>query len=237
MKKFIIEEEFWSLFPKAKIGVIICEGIDNSVKNELIYEEMLSKAEIEAHKFFQNEEFSSNSAVAVWREAYQMFKTKKGARSSIEALLKRVKNGNHIGTINPLVNIYNSISLRYGLPCGGEDIDNFVGDMRLTKALGNEQFVPLGTVENAPPYEGEIIYKDDAGAICRCWNWREAMRTMLTENTKNAFLCIELVDEKRIDDFNMALKVLGDLVVENLGGTMRSQVLDFNNRETIITVS
>ncbi len=237
MKKFIIEEEFWSLFPKAKIGVIICEGIDNSVKNELIYEEMLIKAEIEAQKFFQNEEFSSNSAVAVWREAYQMFKTKKGARSSIEALLKRVKNGNHIGTINPLVNIYNSISLRYGLPCGGEDIDDFVGDMRLTKALGNEQFVPLGTVENAPPYEGEIIYKDDAGAICRCWNWREAMRTMLTENTKNAFLCIELVDEKRIDDFNMALKVLGDLVVENLGGTMRSQVLDFNNRETIITVS
>lgn len=236
MKKFIIEEEFWSLFPNVKIGVIICEGINNTVKSKLIYEKMLSKAEIEAQKFFQNEEFSSNSVIAVWREAYQMFKTKKGARSSIEALLKRVKNGNHIGTINPLVDIYNSISLRYGLPCGGEDIDNFVGDLRLTKALGSEQFVPLGTEENASPYKGEIIYKDDAGAICRCWNWREAMRTMLTENTKNAFLCIELVDEKRIDDFNMALKVLGDLVLENLGGTMRTQVLDFNNRETTITI-
>lgn len=237
MKKFIIEEEFWSLFPKAKIGVIICEGIDNSVKNKLIYEEMLSKAEIEAQKFFQSDEFSNNSVIAVWREAYQIFKTKKGARSSIEALLKRVKNGNHIGTINPLVDIYNSISLKYGLPCGGEDIDNFVGDLRLTKALGNEQFIILGTEENASPYEGEIIYKDDAGAICRCWNWREAKRTMLTENTKNAFLCIELVDEKRIDDFNMSIKVLGDLVLENLGGTMRTQVLDFNNRETVITVS
>lgn len=237
MKKFIVEEEFWTLFPSAKIGVIICEGIDNTVTNETIYEKMLSKAEIEAQKFFQNEEFSSNPVVAVWREAYQMFKTKKGARSSIEALLKRVKNGNHIGTINPLVDIYNSISLIYGLPCGGEDIDNFVGDMRLTKAVGNEQFVPLGTEESAPPYEGEIIYKDDAGAICRCWNWREAMRTMLTENTKNAFLCIELVDEKRINDFNMALKVLGNLVLENLGGTIRTQILDFNNRETPITVS
>lgn len=236
MKKFIIEDEFWSSFPNAKIGVIICEGIDNSLKNESIYEEMLSKAEIESQKFFQNEEFSNNSVIAVWREAFQMFKTKKGARSSIEALLKRVKNGNHIGTINPLVDIYNSISLRYGLPCGGENIDNFVGDMRLTKAIGDEQFVPLGTEENAPPYKGEIIYKDDAGAICRCWNWREAMRTMLTENTKNAFLCIELVDETRIDDFNMALKDLGDLVLENLGGTTRTQVLDFNNRETTITI-
>ena len=54
---------------------------------------------------------------------------KQGARSSIEALLKRVNNSNHIGTINPLVDIYNSISLKYALPCGGEDIDKFVGDI------------------------------------------------------------------------------------------------------------
>ena len=236
MKKFIIEEDFWSIFPNAKIGVIICEKIDNSLKNESIYEEMLRKAEKEAHKFFLNEEFSSNSVISVWREAFQKFKTKKGVRSSIEALLKRVEKDNQIGTINPLVDIYNSVSLRYGLPCGGENTDSFVGDMKLTKAIGNEQFVPLGTEENAPPYEGEIVYKDDAGAICRCWNWREAKRTMLTEDTKNALLCIELVDESRIDDFNMALKDLGDLVVENLGGKIRTEVLDINNRETSIKI-
>ncbi len=234
MKKFIIESDFWSLFPNAKIGVIVCEGIDNSAKNANYYEELVQKAEIDAEKFFQNEEFSSNSVIAVWRDAFQKYKTKKGARASIEALLKRVKNGNHIGTINPLVDVYNSISLRYGLPCGGEDIDKFVGDMLLTKAIGNEQFIPLGDTENAPPYEGEIIYKDDEGAICRCWNWREAERTMLTEKTTNAFLCIESVDEKRTEDFNAAMKELGDLVVENLGGTIKTHVLDINNKEIII---
>jgi DNA/RNA-binding domain of Phe-tRNA-synthetase-like protein len=108
--------------------------------------------------------------------------------------MKRVSKGNHIGTINPLVDIYNATSLRYGLPCGGEDIDTFRGDIRLTKALGDESFITLGTDESAPPYEGEIVYKDDEGAICRCWNWRESVRTMLRESTKNAFLCIELVD-------------------------------------------
>ena len=75
-------------------------------------------------------------------------------------------------------------------------MDSFEGDLRLTTAAGDEQFVPLGSSENEPPYPGEIIYKDDKGAVCRCWNWREAQRTMLTEKTKNAFLCIELVDEK-----------------------------------------
>ncbi|MCM3145923.1 B3/4 domain-containing protein [Brevibacillus sp. MER 51] len=234
MSKFLIEDDFWSLFPHAKIGIVICQGIDNSRRDVEKYEKLLQEAEKEAHKFLRLEEFSSNPVISVWREAFQKFKTKKGARCSIEALLKRVKNGNPIGTINPLVDIYNSISLRYGLPCGGEDIDTFVGDIRLTQANGSEPFIPLGQDENASPYEGEIVYKDDVGAICRCWNWREAQRTMLTENTKNAFLCIELIDETRSDEFHMALKELSDFVPHHLGGLVKMKVLDIDRKEMTI---
>lgn len=234
MPKFVIEDDFWSLFPHAKIGTVICQGIDNSIRDVENYEMLLLDAEKEAHKFLIREEFSSNPVIFVWREAFQKFKTKKGARCSIEALLKRVKNDNHIGTINPLVDIYNSISLRYGFPCGGEDIDTFVGDIKLTQANGNEPFIPLGNDENASPYEGEIVYKDDDGAICRCWNWREAQRTMLTENTKNAFLCIELIDETRSDEFHMALNDLADLVSHYLDGNVKIEVLDINNREITV---
>lgn len=231
MKKFIIEDEFWGLFPDAKIGIVTCYGIDNSIRNNEKYEEMLKNAEKDALLNLDNPEFSSNKVIKVWRDAFQKFKTKKGARSSIEALLKRVQNGNHIGTINPLVDIYNSISLKYALPCGGEDIDKFAGNIRLTRSNGDEPFIPLGSDENAPPYEGEVIYKDNEGAICRCWNWREAMRTMLTENTVNAFLCIELVDLERYDQFKNALDELSSLVRENLGGTIKTQVLDINYKE------
>ncbi|MDF2592551.1 MAG: hypothetical protein K0S75_2017 [Clostridia bacterium] len=234
MKRFIIENEFWSIFPNAKIGVVVCKGIDNNIKDVEAYVEMLNNAEQEAKKFFVKEEFSSNPVIAVWRDAFQKFKTKKGVRASIEALLKRIHNGNHIGTISPLVDIYNSISLRYGLPCGGEDIDTFVGNIKLTKAIGNEEFLPLGSDENMPPYEGEIVYKDDAGAICRCWNWREAQRTMLTENTKNAFLCVELVDETREEDFVSAIKELADIVPKHIGGTVKLYILDANNKEAIL---
>lgn len=231
MSRFIVEDEFWSLFPHAQIGVVISRGMDNSIRDVELYEKLLREAETDADQFLQMEEFSSNPVISVWREAYQKFKTKKGARCSIEALLKRVKNGNHIGTINPLVDIYNSISLRYGLPCGGEDLDTFVGDIRLTQANGSEPFIPLGSDENASPYEGEIVYKDDAGAICRCWNWREAERTMLTENTRNAFLCMELIDESRRDEFHRAQKELSELVSQHLGGTVRMEVLDIHHRE------
>jgi DNA/RNA-binding domain of Phe-tRNA-synthetase-like protein len=234
MKKFVIEDSFWGLFPNAKIGIVVCHGIDNSIKDKEQYAEMIFEAEKEALKHLQNAEFSNNPVIKVWREAFQKFKTKKGARSSIEALLKRVHNGNHIGTINPLVDIYNSISLRYALPCGGEDIDKFDGDIRLTKAVGNENFITLGTDKSEPPYEGEIVYKDNEGAICRCWNWREAVRTMLTENTTNAFLCIELTDESRVMEFENALKDLAKTVQDNLGGTSTISVLDINNKEVYI---
>lgn len=234
MKKFVIENEFWNLFPNAKIGIVLCHGIDNSIKGSEQYESMLAEAEKEALKHLPNDEFSSNDVIRVWRDAFQKFKTKKGARSSIEALLRRVNNGNHLGSINPLVDIYNCISLRYAMPCGGEDIDTFAGDIRLTMAEGNENFITLGTDKSEPPYLGEMVYKDDEGAICRCWNWRESVRTMLTENTTNAFLCIELVDEKRVEDFKCALQDLEKAVLNSLGGECITKILDINNKEISI---
>ncbi|HFC9205953.1 B3/4 domain-containing protein [Clostridium perfringens] len=234
MKKFIIEDDFWELFPNAKIGIITCNGIDNTIKDENQYKDMISQGEKEALNHLPNEEFSSNEVIKVWRDAFKKFKTKKGARSSIEALLKRVSTGKGLGTINPLVDIYNSISLKYAMPCGGEDMDKFIGDIRLTKATGDESFITLGSDKSEPPYEGEIVYKDDEGAICRCWNWRESVRTLLTEDTKNAFLCIELVDEKREKDFENALKELSQLVEENLGGKSEISILHINNKEAII---
>lgn len=139
MKKFIVEEKFKQVFPDYRLAVVIFKNIDNHLEDENICRKLLDGAQKQSLKFIENENFSTNEVIQIWRDAYSKFKTKKGARSSIEALLKRVSKGNDIGTINPLVDIYNSISLKYGLPCGGEDIDKFAGDIRLTKADGNEK--------------------------------------------------------------------------------------------------
>lgn len=185
----------------------------------------------ESRRHLKHPEFAQNPVVAEWREAYRKFKTKKGARSSIEALLKRVSNGNPVGTINPLVDLYNCISLKYGLPCGGEDLDAVAGSLRLTVAQGGESFLPLGAEAEEPALAGEVIYADDAGAVCRCFNWREAQRTMLTEKTTNAFLCIELVDGSRMEELKNALAELEELVLTRLGGAARQFIL--SDTETI----
>lgn len=57
---------------------------------------------------------------------------------------------------------------------------------------------------------------------------------MLTEDTKNAFLCIELVDEKREKEFENVLKELSQLVEKNLVGKSEISILHINNKEAII---
>ena len=73
--------------------------------------ELLDQANTGAKKYLVSETISENPVVAVWRQAYQKFPTKKGARCSIEALLKRVLHGNPVGTIAPTVDITNSITI------------------------------------------------------------------------------------------------------------------------------
>ena len=234
MKKFILEKDFLEIFPDAKIGILVCRGIDNHIKEDNRYAAYLAESQREAVKHIVNPEFTENPIIRTWRDAFYKFKTKKGARCSIEALLKRVSKGGEIGCINPLVDIYNGISLKYGVPVGGEDIDKFQGDNRLTVADGSEEFVTYGSDKSEPPYPGEVVYKDDGGAICRCFNWRESVRTMLTEDTVNAFMCIETVAGERDDVLDAALDELKALIEKELGGTVEKHILTKDCPEAVI---
>jgi len=239
MKKFITEESFWSLFPDAEIGVVVLNDVDNSDSvyedNEIIRDD-LAKANQEAGKWITATPLSKNEVIKVWRDAFQKFKKKKGNRASIEALLARVDKGNYVGGINPLVDVYNAISLTYGLPIGGEDIDNFAGNLRLTVSEeGGDEFMALGDEENNPTLPGELCYLDDIGAVCRCWNWRDGKRTMLTGNTKNAFMIIESVDPGRHGDLVEALDLMEENAVKYLGAkALVKTILTKENREVMI---
>ena len=43
MKQFLVENNFWNLFPDAKIGIITCYGIDNTIKDQDMYKNMISQ--------------------------------------------------------------------------------------------------------------------------------------------------------------------------------------------------
>ena len=182
MKSFIAEDSFWELFPQAAVGVVVVEGMKPAA--QIPQEDvdaiaaLLDRANIDAERHLTSDTISENAPVKAWREAYRLFKTKKGARCSIENLLKRVLKGKPVGHITPAVDIYNTVSLSYALPVGGEDLHAIEGDLRLKVTDGGDAFLPLGEDADDPTLPGEVAYIDDAGAVCRCWNWRDGVRTV-----------------------------------------------------------
>ncbi|MGT2778993.1 B3/B4 domain-containing protein [Streptococcus intermedius] len=217
--KVIVEKEFWELFPQAQISIMVAKGLDNSVdeSKDPYFKSLLNKGSKRAETFIEDDTFTQNIVIQEWRNAFSKFRTKKGARSSIEALLKRVSQGREFNPINPLVDLYNSVSLSHAVPCGGEDMAKIQGDLHLGKAEGGEAFFPLGAETNAPALPEEIIYYDDEGAVCRCFNWREAQRTMLTEGTTDAVLVIEAINEDQAKRAQVAMNELKSLVEDYFG--------------------
>lgn len=240
MKKFVTDTSFWELFDGASFGVVVARGMkpaaDVAPEDAAAIEQLLARANAQAERHLESPTLSENAPVRVWRQAYQRFKTKRGARCSIENLLKRVLKGNPVGSISPSVDIYNAISLKYALPLGGEDIDAFQGDLVLRVTVGGDDFTPLGEgAENDPTLPGELAYLDDAGAVCRCWNWRDGVRTALTDETENAFLIVECADPARVEDCRAATDELAELVERHLGATIAvKELVTSENREVVI---
>jgi DNA/RNA-binding domain of Phe-tRNA-synthetase-like protein len=222
-----VTEEIFALFPDAVLGVVTAQGIDNTgdgagLAGPLRQEEERVRATL------AGVQISEHPHIAPWREAYRRFGAKpKDHPSSIENLARRVLKGWTVPHVNPLVELYNTISLRHLLPVGGEDLDRVQGDVLLALATDREAPVHLlGDPEARPPKPGEVIYRDELGTLCRRWNWKEAERTKLTAETRNAVLVIETLPPAGRDLVERAGDELAALIREHCGGEVRVALID-----------
>ena len=234
MKKFIVDNGVWDILPDMNIGVLILENVNEKIvmneKEALEIENLLKTSNKEASKYLTSDVISENEVVKVWRETYQKFPTKKGARCSVENLLKRVLHDKPVGTIFPSVDITNSISLKYALPIGAEDREKIDGDIHLGIMNGGEEFYPIGSDKMDSPLKGEIAYYDNTGVICRCLNWRDGIRTQINDDTTSEFIAMECVDSSRVDDLKRAINELEELMVKYMGAkTINKGIINREN--------
>ncbi|EFC05113.1 B3/4 domain protein [Bulleidia extructa W1219] len=236
MRKFIVDENFWKIFPTAKIAVLTVKNVKEFVqldeKSAAEIKQLLDDANKKSKKYLPSDVISENPVIRVWREAYAKFPTKKGARCSIESLLKRVLHDHPVKTIAPTVDITNAISLKYAFPIGAENMDAFVGDIHVGIMKGGEDFWPIGSDKPEPPLAGEIAYYDEAGVICRCWNWRDGKRTEVTDETTTEFMAMECIEPERYSQLEEAIDELEDLLRCYVGAeTMYKAILDKEHSE------
>jgi DNA/RNA-binding domain of Phe-tRNA-synthetase-like protein len=222
-----VTDEIFDRYPEVVLGVVTVHGIDNSGDGDALLGP-LRHEEARVRERLAGVPPPDHPHIAPWREAYRAFGAKpKDHPSSIENLVRRVLKGQAVPHVNPLVNLYNTISLRHLVPVGGEDLDRVAGDVLLTFAADGEAPVHLlGEPEARPPKPGEVIYRDDLGTLCRRWNWKEAERTKLTASTRHAFLVIEGLPPVGPDLVAQAAEELAARVREACGGEVSVALVD-----------
>jgi len=233
--RLIVSPQISSNFAGLSIGVVSVIGSNNRIEDPAIIA-LVKKQEDLLRESLDEKKLSGYPFINNWRQAYRQFGVNPKKRlSSVENLAKRVLGGASLRSINPFVDLYNYISLKYLIPVGGEDLDAVVGDIQLTYATADEKpVVLLGEKEAKAPQEGEVIYKDSNGAICRRWNWKEADRTKLTPESTNAVFVLEglpPVDPKVI---KASTTELAQLIKKYCGGDVTTAFIEGGSPEVAL---
>ncbi len=208
--------------------MVVAMGVDNSRHSQEI-DDLLSQAIGEMKKNFVAEKAQDHPRIKPWRNAFSKLGIS-GSKfpSSIESMARRILKGDPFPKINPLVDLYNSLSLKYLVPMGGHDLDTLEGDLHLRFAEGWEPFTPMDGGEMVIVPKGELVYRDDRDVLTRNWVWRQCEKDKATEKTKNIFIPIDVLEEVGRQKAEEIILELQALVPRYLGGRIFSSIL---NRE------
>lgn len=162
---------------------------------------------------------------SAWAEVFRAFGAKpQRTPCSSDALRKRVLRNGSLPSIDPIVDLYNAISIEYAVPVGGENMAAYVGEPRLVFAEETESFDTMkeGAVAYESPNNGEVVWRDDIGVTCRRWNWRQGLRTRLSSDAPRMWFILESLPAMPLD----ALHEAGDRLVQRLHRMMPGAVID-----------
>jgi DNA/RNA-binding domain of Phe-tRNA-synthetase-like protein len=158
---FLIQKRLFDLFPDLTIGVVVAKGLDNTRPSEEI-EDLLTRTVEETRRHFVTDKAQDHPRIKPWRDAFSKLGIS-GSKfpSSVESMARRILKGDPIPRINPLVDLYNSVSIKFLVPMGGHDLDTLEGNVHLRFAEGWEPFTPMGGGETTIVPKGELVYRDD----------------------------------------------------------------------------
>ncbi len=194
--QFLIHPEIFQRFPGLSIAVAIARGLDNQQARPAIAEHWQATWAAAASQAAIYGNAQSHPRVCPWRERFSALGISgREFPSSIEAVLRRALKGGPPFTINPLVDFYNTISLRHVVPAGGFDLAQIRGPLELRLSRAGDTFVSLDAEEAVDVPPGEVSYADGSAILTRHFVWRQARAGLIAPATRNVFLVSESLGE------------------------------------------
>lgn len=189
--RFGVAPEIFETFPSYCVGVVVARGIVAG-KAAAAAGQAVQRAAEEAGAALSGAPIAQNGRIRLWTDAFQRAGIDpEEFPPSVEALARRVVEGEGAPHVNPIVDEANAASLSFLLPVGAHDLDRLRGDFWVRRAREGDTFVPLGHAEAEPVPPREIVYADNAAVRTRRWVWRLGDRGKVTNTSRDVFFPID----------------------------------------------
>lgn len=185
----------------------ISSAVEN-IKKEHVLESLVQNKFVRAYRDF------------FWRIGLDPTKT----RPSAEALLRRVLAGKDFPRINPLVDVYNVVSMQSLLPIAAFDVEKLKGELLMKFANVGEFFLGIGMDKPVALTGKEVVVRDDEKLVA-IYPYRDADATKVTPATRHVFLMVCGVPGIDLDYLQTTGETLVKQVVKFCGGTPLTQSL------------
>lgn len=227
---FTIAEEIFTCFPDMKLAVVVARDVNNQFSSSEIQTE-LKQSWISAGK--AAEEYGnpqSHPKIKPWVEHFKALGvSRKEFPSSIESLVRRAGKGGAPVSINPMVDFYNSVSLKYLVPAGGFDLDQLDTGLELRLSRAGDEFQALDNPSISLIPEGEISYADGSRILTRHFLWRQSKVGLILPTSKNVLLVSEIPGELEKSISEDVLAVLAEGIQKHFQVTPSSYIMNANN--------
>ena len=219
MNQFQVAPEIFEKMPNACFGVVVVRGIDNQ-KSYPAIADFYQKTQKELFDKLAGRKAKEYPAIIPYREAFQKLEINPNKfPPSIEALSSRIEKGKWIPPINPIVDLGNGISLKYGIPLGAHDLDSTTAPLEIRLSHPDDQFVPFGATEPETIDYGEILYVSGHQVKTRRWIWRQSEFGKITNQSQNIFFPLDGFEDINGNETKEARDELASLLKHHFGVT------------------
>lgn len=210
--KFKVYDEVFNKLPDLYFGIVVAYGIDNTKQIPEIYN--MACAEMENLKQeLDGRNLKEHECIVPYRYTFEKLGINPNKfMSSIESMAKRVSKGNLLPSINPIVDLVNTLSLKYILPMGAHDINSLEGEIAVRFSNEGDVFTPLGTEDTEILQAGELVYADKNRIRTRRWIWRQSDIGRVDEKSSNIVFPIDGFMSSNIENVIKATEELESLL-------------------------
>lgn len=204
-------------YPSINIGIAVIKNINIKKTDSGLTDEINKFVYEQSH--LSNEIISAYPEVQTYRKLYKdMGIDWHSRRPSPEALLRRISQKKDLYQINTCVDAYNLVVMKNRVSVGAFDYDKFIFPTIMRFPNAGEEILLLGDKEPTKFKPKELAYFDKLGGYNIDFNYRDAQRTAITENTKDILLNIDGVFDIAREKVEKSLQESIDIVLKYCGG-------------------